>query len=382
MALIQIEHLSFSYPSSYDPIFEDVSLRLDTSWKLGFIGRNGRGKTTFFKLLMGRYEYAGSIRAPVAFDYFPYPVPDPGRPTRAVLEGVCPGAESWQLERELSLLGVRPDALDRPFASLSNGEQTKVLLAALFLNEGHFLLIDEPTNHLDAKARAMVSAYLQKKQGFILVSHDRRFLDGCVDHILSLNRAGIEGPERELFLLVCQLPAAAGPGRSPGPAPAQGHQAAGAVGPAHRPLVRPGGGQQKGRRRQGLCGPQGRQDDEAGQDHRGPPAKGHRGKIRPAEKRRDRRGPAGHSPAALRRPPGPVPGRGDPVRRADGLRAPHLCRSGRGAGGPGRRQRQPANPACSSCSAARTSPTPARCAAPPGWWSRMPPRTPPALRGT
>ena len=136
MALIQIEHLSFSYPSSYDPIFEDVSLRLDTSWKLGFIGRNGRGKTTFFKLLMGRYEYAGSIRAPVAFDYFPYPVPDPGRPTRAVLEGVCPGAESWQLERELSLLGVRPDALDRPFASLSNGEQTKVLLAALFLNEG------------------------------------------------------------------------------------------------------------------------------------------------------------------------------------------------------------------------------------------------------
>ena len=192
MALIQIEHLSFSYPSSFDPIFEDVSLQLDTRWKLGFIGRNGRGKTTFFKLLLGEYEYSGSIRAPVAFDYFPYPVPDKDRPTRAVLEGVCPGAASWQLERELSLLGVRPDVLDRAFASLSNGEQTKVLLAALFLNEGHFLLIDEPTNHLDAKARAMVAAYLQKKQGFILVSHDRRFLDGCVDHILSLNRADIE----------------------------------------------------------------------------------------------------------------------------------------------------------------------------------------------
>src|SRR5699024_11704167 len=41
-------------------------------WKLGFIGRNGRGKTTFFKLLLGEYEYSGSIRAPVAFDYFPY----------------------------------------------------------------------------------------------------------------------------------------------------------------------------------------------------------------------------------------------------------------------------------------------------------------------
>ncbi|MFW2551488.1 Lsa family ABC-F type ribosomal protection protein, partial [Klebsiella pneumoniae] len=51
---------------------------------------------------------------------------------------------------------------------------------------------DEPTNHLDANAREKVSAYLKKKKGFILVSHDRRFLDGCVDHILSLNRATIE----------------------------------------------------------------------------------------------------------------------------------------------------------------------------------------------
>lgn len=82
--------------------------------------------------------------------------------------------------------------LYRPFETLSNGEQTKILLAALFCNEGHFLLIDEPTNHLDVHAREMVSAYLKKKKGFILVSHDRAFLDGCVDHILSLNRATIE----------------------------------------------------------------------------------------------------------------------------------------------------------------------------------------------
>ena len=61
-----------------------------------------------------------------------------------------------------------------------------------YLDEGHFLLIDEPTNHLDTAAREKVSAYLQKKKGFILVSHDRCFLDGCVDHILSLNRNNIE----------------------------------------------------------------------------------------------------------------------------------------------------------------------------------------------
>ena len=71
------------------------------------------------------------------------------------------------------------DVLYRPFETLSNGERTKVLLAALFLNEGHFLLIDEPTNHLDTKARELVSAYLKRKKGFILVSHDRMFLDAC-----------------------------------------------------------------------------------------------------------------------------------------------------------------------------------------------------------
>ena len=94
--------------------------------------------------------------------------------------------------RELSYLEVDLDVLYRPFETLSGGEQTKVLLAALFLNEGHFLLIDEPTNHLDINARKIVSKYLNKKKGFILVSHDRSFLDGCVDHILSLNRANIE----------------------------------------------------------------------------------------------------------------------------------------------------------------------------------------------
>ena len=192
MAQISIEHLSFSYPSCFDPIFQDVTLTLDTSWKLGFIGRNGRGKTTFLRLLRGEYEYSGLIRSPVAFDYFPFPVKEPGRPTAAVLEQICPEAAGWQLERELSLLGVDSGALERPFCTLSNGEQTKALLAALFLQEGHFLLIDEPTNHLDAAARAKVSAYLKRKSGFILVSHDRQFLDGCVDHILSLNRATIQ----------------------------------------------------------------------------------------------------------------------------------------------------------------------------------------------
>ncbi len=192
MSLINVENLTFSYPSSYDNIFENVSFHIDTDWKLGFIGRNGRGKTTFLKLLLGQYEYRGKITASVKFDYFPVQISDADKPTLDILREVRPEAGDWMFLRELAALEVDDGALDRPFSTLSNGERTKVLLAALFLGDMHFPLIDEPTNHLDARARETVAAYLRRKKGFILVSHDRSFLDGCVDHILSLNRANIE----------------------------------------------------------------------------------------------------------------------------------------------------------------------------------------------
>ena len=192
MSMIKVENLTFSYPANYENIFDNVSFQIDTDWKLGFVGRNGRGKTTFLNLLLGKYEYSGTISACVQFDYFPYEVPDPGKITEDILLEICPQAEEWELMRELSLLDMEADVLWRSFETLSNGERTKALLAALFLNQGHFLLIDEPTNHLDIHARNCVAKYLKRKRGFILVSHDRHFLDGCVDHILSLNRTNIE----------------------------------------------------------------------------------------------------------------------------------------------------------------------------------------------
>ncbi len=192
MSLIQISNLTFCYDGSYDTIFENVSFQIDTDWKLGFTGRNGRGKTTFLNLLMGKYEYAGTISSSVPFDYFPFDIPDKAQDTLDAVNSICPQAELWQLNRELSLLNVSQDVLYRPFKTLSNGEQTKVLLAALFLNDHHFLLIDEPTNHLDMEARKIVGDYLNTKKGFILVSHDRAFLDRCIDHVLSINKTNIE----------------------------------------------------------------------------------------------------------------------------------------------------------------------------------------------
>lgn len=190
--MIKVENLTFSYPSSYDLVFENVNFQIDTNRKLGFIGRNGRGKTTFLKLLMDQYEYSGKIVKSVQFDYFPYPVNNTMHQTLEVLQDMNPQVEEWQIKKEFYGLELDEGVLWRSFKEFSKSEQTKVLLVALFLKEGHFLLIDEPTNHLDLHGRQVVAEYLRKKKGFILVSHDRYFLDICVDHILSLNRNNIE----------------------------------------------------------------------------------------------------------------------------------------------------------------------------------------------
>ena len=192
MSIIKITNLTFGYEGNYDNVFENVNFQIDTDWKLGFIGRNGRGKTTFLNLLLGKYPYEGTIHASVEFEYFPYPVENVSQYTIDVMHEVCPTAEDWELLKEVSLLDVNAEALYRPFETLSNGERTKVLLAALFVGANRFLLIDEPTNHMDVEARQKIGSYLQKKKGFILVSHDRELLDSCVDHILSVNRNDIE----------------------------------------------------------------------------------------------------------------------------------------------------------------------------------------------
>ena len=113
-------------------------------------------------------------------------------PAADFLEEWKMGCEEWRVICELTQLEEDAEILYRPFATLSPGERTKVMLAVLFSGENDFLLIDEPTNHLDKTARENVKNYLSSKKGFILVSHDRDLLDVCTDHVLVLNRQTIE----------------------------------------------------------------------------------------------------------------------------------------------------------------------------------------------
>ena len=192
MAQIVVSNLTFSYEGSANYVFENVNFVVDTNWKLGFIGRNGRGKTTFLNLLQKKYEYKGNIQTSINFTYFPYEVKNTNKLTIDVVEEIYSNYELWKVIKNLHELNLSEDCLYKPFSVLSNGEQTKLMLAVMFTKENNFLLIDEPTNHLDYHARKCVCEFLKNQRGFIVVSHDRKFVDSCVDHILSINKCNIE----------------------------------------------------------------------------------------------------------------------------------------------------------------------------------------------
>lgn len=191
MIPIHIHNLTFAYDGQ-PPLFKDCSLDFNSDWKLGLLGRNGRGKTTFFRLLQGQLPYQGSIQAPPNIAYFPLKVADQADFAWDVVQQNLPQLAQWQVERELSKLHLDPTILWQPYQTLSGGEQTKLMLGAIFAQADVFILLDEPTNHLDQASRRLVADYLQhQKQGFIVTSHDRTFVDQVIDHTMVLERQQI-----------------------------------------------------------------------------------------------------------------------------------------------------------------------------------------------
>jgi len=193
MGTIQIENVSFKYDQMADNLFNTLNLKIDESWKLGLIGRNGRGKTTLMKMLLGQLQYRGQIISNLNFYYYPQTVVDKNIPTVEVVKNLAhlEDYDLWKIEIELEKLQVDVDILQQEFSTLSPGEKTKVLLAILFVDESGFQLIDEPTNHLDVEGRKIVSEYLKGKKGFIVISHDKSFLNPVIDHVISIDRSDV-----------------------------------------------------------------------------------------------------------------------------------------------------------------------------------------------
>lgn len=215
MSQIRINDMSYSYKTFYEPVFEKVTLNLETDWKLGLIGRNGRGKTTLLKLLHGALTPdRGKIIMEAETELFPYENKVSYPLTMDVIKENIGGLrtlednledmdalgqyldlEGFEMEsrisKEMHRMNLKEELLMQEFSLLSEGEKTKVLLIALFLRKNTYLLLDEPTNHLDIRGKQDVARYLRGKKGFLVASHDREFLDEVADHIMSINKADI-----------------------------------------------------------------------------------------------------------------------------------------------------------------------------------------------
>lgn len=225
MSQIIINNMSYHYADFYNPIFNNITLYLDTDWKTGLIGRNGRGKTTLLKLLCRELEpAAGTISVPVPVSYFPYHYDGTYSNTMDVIKEMAGGfrtlelamenalsqnqtekylelleqyqsADGYSLEsricREAEHMRLEPRLLEQDFHTLSGGERTRMIILALFLRREGYVLLDEPTNHLDYEGKHALMEYLKKKKGFLVVSHDSPFLNEITDHILSINKTNL-----------------------------------------------------------------------------------------------------------------------------------------------------------------------------------------------
>lgn len=188
MILLTAEHLYKSY--SEKPLIEDISLGIHEGEKIGVIGVNGTGKSTFLKLVAGvEMPDRGTIVKGngVRIGYLPQnPEFQPGK---TVLEQAMAHAKSESEEFECKNLLTRLGITDfnAPVETLSGGQRKRVAMAAVLSSHSELLILDEPTNHIDGDTVQWLEEYLARYQGALLmVTHDRYFLDRVTGKIAEL----------------------------------------------------------------------------------------------------------------------------------------------------------------------------------------------------
>ena len=191
MNVLNLEHISKVYGDKV--IFDDISCGIHQGDKIGIIGINGTGKTTFLKILAGLEEAdEGQVITQNGLR-ITYLSQHPEFPEGAtILSYVTQGQKdkSWNPETEahmvLNKLGIEDH--EEEIDHLSGGQKKRVALAAVLVNPTDVLILDEPTNHLDNEMAAWLEAYLNRFKGVvIMVTHDRYFLDRVTNKILEIS---------------------------------------------------------------------------------------------------------------------------------------------------------------------------------------------------
>lgn len=194
MNLLSVENVSKAF--GLKKLFENITMGIETGDKIGLIGVNGTGKSTFLKILagiespdQGKVTVGNAVRV----EYLPQnpAFDEEATVLQQVFRAASVSAEVWQIEGEAKTILTKLGIFDfeTKVGTLSGGQRKRVALASALVNPADLLILDEPTNHIDNDTVAWLEQYLNRRKGALLmITHDRYFLDRVVNRIIELDR--------------------------------------------------------------------------------------------------------------------------------------------------------------------------------------------------
>jgi ATP-binding cassette subfamily F protein 3 len=208
--MIKISNLAKAFGDQV--LFTDLSLSVEKRERMGLVGRNGHGKSTLFRIILGEVEPdAGSVLIPKKYTIGH--LDQTIRFTRDTVLGEAAVAlprgsrdQLWKAEKILSGLGFTAADMDRAPEVFSGGYQVRLNLAKVLISEPDMLLLDEPTNYLDVVSIRWLSRFLRQwRSELILITHDRSFMDGVVTHTAAIHRRRVRKVEGDTGKLYDQI---------------------------------------------------------------------------------------------------------------------------------------------------------------------------------
>lgn len=208
-AIISAHQIGRSFGARH--LFEDATVTINDDQKIGVIGRNGAGKSTFFRMVLGEEspdEGEIIIRGGAVIAHLEQH--DPWSVEEGVLEFMMrhTEAEHWQCARTLARFGFREEQLEEPIEAFSGGYRMRIKLASMLVREPDFLMLDEPTNYLDLNTQLILEDFLTSfRGGYMVISHDREFIKRTTNHTLEVADGGLflfPGPLEDYFEFVAE----------------------------------------------------------------------------------------------------------------------------------------------------------------------------------
>ena len=185
--VVEAEGLSKKFGSL--TVLNKIDFKIQRGEKVAFVGRNGEGKTTLSKIIIGELDYTGDLKVGhnVKTGYFAQNqdvLLDESRTVLQTIDDIAKGDIRTRIRDMLGAFLFRGDDVEKKVKVLSGGERARLALVKLLLEPSNLLVLDEPTNHLDMRSKDILKHALIKFDGtLIVVSHDRDFLDGIVGKV-------------------------------------------------------------------------------------------------------------------------------------------------------------------------------------------------------